>query len=491
MGMSNSALYMQTQQKQMASNQAHMSEWSTNDYMFGVPVSPNRMNEVAYSDSATGQSWTWGELYPYDPNAPTAYKNDQKAVAYYSEELPLMHTYNEAYIKNATALLPIQSATESAKGALYGAQANSEYASAGLATVNAEIGKVNLQYEQGVVQEKIKSTVNQYGLTEAQMKAQTGLTTAQTGLVQAQTGNTYADTTLTGAQTGLTGAQAGKVQTETGLTALQLQQAHDLYGVDTATKAAGMQLGLGEQQAKINLMNAQASAALRPQSFAPPSPKDVAEAKVIQGTAASTIAATNATNKMNQELIPANQAAQQKAYELAKAKSEMGIRLSPAEEAALASQYALTKQQSDLEMGINPARYGLEGEQIASARELLPGQTAASKAETANKLLSAEKRAPIISKFYEQALAGADPTLRANQAQADVEHAYGLMDKQMRDNAAVTGIDPSSPAYQRAVKEAQLTKAKGIAGARTAATTAVEDENYRRLTEAMGVGGVY
>jgi len=88
--------------------------------------------------------------------------------------------------------------------------------------------------------------------------------------------------------------------------------------------------------------------------------------------------------------------------------------------------------------------------------------------------------------FYDAALTGVDPNQRANQAQVDATLAFQNAGKDMRQQAALAGVNPNSGRFAGALANNSLDQAKAIGGARTAARTNAETENFSRLTTAMG-----
>lgn len=103
----------------------------------------------------------------------------------------------------------------------------------------------------------------------------------------------------------------------------------------------------------------------------------------------------------------------------------------------------------------------------------------------ASKQLTASR--PVALKFWEEAATGVDPTQRADQAQAEVEHAYQGAEDIARRSASRMGIDFGGGQFQGTLRGIALGRAADTAGARTQATTNAETENFNRLTTAMGV----
>jgi len=68
----------------------------------------------------------------------------------------------------------------------------------------------------------------------------------------------------------------------------------------------------------------------------------------------------------------------------------------------------------------------------------------------------------------------------------EVKSAMKLGGETRRREASRYGIDPNSTAFANAENNAALETAKGVAGARTAAKTQAEQENFQRLGVAAG-----
>jgi hypothetical protein len=122
-----------------------------------------------------------------------------------------------------------------------------------------------------------------------------------------------------------------------------------------------------------------------------------------------------------------------------------------------------------------------EIEAATANREILPLITESSKTTLG-------LQAPVTKEFYRQSLEGVDVGERVQQAGTEVIHATKLGEGIRRREMSRYGIDPSSETYADLANEAALSTARGVAGARTAARTQAEAENYSRLGYSLGRG---
>ena len=90
------------------------------------------------------------------------------------------------------------------------------------------------------------------------------------------------------------------------------------------------------------------------------------------------------------------------------------------------------------------------------------------------------------SAYYDEALNGVDIDARVNRAAADATQAFMNSSEQLSRNAARMGISPSSGAFAGYANQNSLDQAKLVANAKTQARTQAEQENFDRMTTAMG-----
>jgi hypothetical protein len=129
-----------------------------------------------------------------------------------------------------------------------------------------------------------------------------------------------------------------------------------------------------------------------------------------------------------------------------------------------------------------------EMQQIAANTELLPRETEYSKASLDDKIQTLGMMQPVKTNFFQQAAEGKDVHGQMAMAQADV--AKGFEDTQAATSRAMgrAGVNPSSGRYAGVSASTDLAKAAAVAGARTQARTATEDENFKRLSVGMQFG---
>lgn len=126
--------------------------------------------------------------------------------------------------------------------------------------------------------------------------------------------------------------------------------------------------------------------------------------------------------------------------------------------------YEIAQAQANL--SLLPAETDLYRQQIASASELLPGQTEAAK------------------QFITSSLKGVDVNERMALATADTASAWkNVGDQNLRENARL-GVNPNSGRFQGVQAALGTQQASQLAGAKTQARVGAEAENYNRLKDA-------
>ncbi|HPQ03516.1 MAG TPA: hypothetical protein PK183_09530 [Bacillota bacterium] len=124
----------------------------------------------------------------------------------------------------------------------------------------------------------------------------------------------------------------------------------------------------------------------------------------------------------------------------------------------------------DAETGLVPQRAGLESALIAEQQENIA------------------LRKPVTSKFYDEVLKGVDVDERVNLARADVESAYAGAESNARRWASSMGINPASKSYSAGLMSLAKEKAAAKVGATSLARRQAEEENFARLSSAVGLG---
>lgn len=110
----------------------------------------------------------------------------------------------------------------------------------------------------------------------------------------------------------------------------------------------------------------------------------------------------------------------------------------------------------------------LQIEKTRASRELIPAQLRAAKG------------------FYGMAARGIDPEEEAAAAQAEVAHGFAGATGEMTREIARYGLDPTSGKWADMMRQMTISKASGIAGARTAGKRYAKEESFRRLGLATG-----
>ncbi len=129
----------------------------------------------------------------------------------------------------------------------------------------------------------------------------------------------------------------------------------------------------------------------------------------------------------------------------------------------------------------------LESAQTAANMELLPQQTELEKQKLSADLSLLPKMTEVKTSLMDQALKGLDITGEMNRAQAGVEQASGIAGKSANNIAFRNQWDKDSGQFYDLQKSLLLNKAKGIAGARTAAKLNAENINFGRLATVAGM----
>lgn len=177
--------------------------------------------------------------------------------------------------------------------------------------------------------------------------------------------------------------------------------------------------------------------------------------------------------KANLDLIP-KQAAYQSAY--LDSETEMVGKRAGLESAQIDSSMSLlpkqTKYQStllDSETGMIGKRAGLESAQIDE------------------QMTNIGLRKPVTKKYYDEVLQGVDVDEKVNLARADVEDAYAGAEANARRWASGMGINPASKKYGAGLMSLSKEKAAAKVGATSLARRQAEEENFARLSGAMGL----
>ena len=170
------------------------------------------------------------------------------------------------------------------------------------------------------------------------------------------------------------------------------------------------------------------------------------------------------------------------------------------------SSYAdMERAQIESNLSVIPEETALRLGQLESQQEILPYQTDLTKEQIQQKLETAplagqadrtalsdtiskiEQRAPVRQEFYNQALRGVNETERMNQAQAEVAQQMNARKKALANNIRRTGATPGGGRMSALYGDLSNQTARNIAGARTAARTQAEQEEFQRLGSALSI----
>ena len=141
--------------------------------------------------------------------------------------------------------------------------------------------------------------------------------------------------------------------------------------------------------------------------------------------------------------------------------------------------------------GAQTSELQVEQQQLKDSMALMPFTKEAAIAQTQLAGQQAKETArvlPLIGKtarqYYKKALGGVDVDGRVNQARADVGSAFAGAEQRQGAIMAGFGINPNSGRGRSELAKTGLEFGRTLAGASTAARTAAEEEEYRRLKDA-------
>jgi hypothetical protein len=196
--------------------------------------------------------------------------------------------------------------------------------------------------------------------------------------------------------------------------------------------------------------------------------------------------------KSNMELIP-----KQTKYMSTFLDAETGLvpQRAGLESAFLNAETGLVPQRAGLESallnaetGLVPQRAGLESAFLNAETGLVPQRASLESALIAEQQENIALRKPVTSKFYDEVLKGVDVDERVNLARADVESAYASAESNARRWASSMGINPASKSYSAGLMSLAKEKAAAKVGATSLARRQAEEENFARLSGAVGLG---
>ena len=148
----------------------------------------------------------------------------------------------------------------------------------------------------------------------------------------------------------------------------------------------------------------------------------------------------------------------------------------------------LAEAQLDAQSQLLPGQTALKKAQDAAALDLLPGQTDLSKAEMANRMDTLQQLQPAKTEFFKQATEGVDINQRVGAASADVANSYKDVAAKTVRTMSRMGVGPDSGRFAGMNSATDVNQAAAVAGARSQARVAGEQENFNRLNQAMAYG---
>jgi hypothetical protein len=140
------------------------------------------------------------------------------------------------------------------------------------------------------------------------------------------------------------------------------------------------------------------------------------------------------------------------------------------------------------ETGLVPQRASLESALLNAETGLVPQRASLESALIDEQQENIALRKPVTSKFYDEVLKGVDVDERVNLARADVESAYAGAESNARRWASGMGINPASKSYSAGLMSLAKEKAAAKVGATSLARRQAEEENFARLSGAVGLG---
>lgn len=136
----------------------------------------------------------------------------------------------------------------------------------------------------------------------------------------------------------------------------------------------------------------------------------------------------------------------------------------------------------------------LEQEEMKANLSLIPQQTELAKsqmglesAQIDEQMKNIEYRSGVSEKYYDEVMNGVDIDEKVGLARADVEQAYSGAEANARRWASSLGINPASKKYGAGLMSLAKEKAAAKVGATSLARRTAEEENFARLSGAMGL----
>lgn len=150
---------------------------------------------------------------------------------------------------------------------------------------------------------------------------------------------------------------------------------------------------------------------------------------------------------------------------------------------------ALTRAQAEADLQLVPEQTSLALAQLTAERGLVPRRTALEETSLADAATALEQHGRAREAFITEALSGTDVAESQDLAQAEVEHAFALTQRDFERGLVSAGARPGDTNYINALNQRTLERTKGIAGARTQAKTLAENTLFEKLKAATALTG--
>ena len=203
-------------------------------------------------------------------------------------------------------------------------------------------------------------------------------------------------------------------------------------------------------------------------------PVDALQAAMMHKTSPYDTAAHIARTQADMELLPYHGALTREQIEaqreLLPEQTGLALEHIGAQRELLPYHGALTREQIEAQRELLPEQTGLALEHIGAQRELLPEYTATT------------------GEFLREAREGVDRGAWADRAAADVAQGFSAARGAMTRESGRLGISPGSERFMRGMADLGRQEALSSAAAQTHARHQADDEDFRRLSDAAGLG---
>lgn len=147
----------------------------------------------------------------------------------------------------------------------------------------------------------------------------------------------------------------------------------------------------------------------------------------------------------------------------------------------------MEQEQIKANMALIPKQTEYQSAYLDSETGMINKRAGLESAMIEEKMTNIGLRAPVTAKYYDEVTKGIDVNERMNLARADVEDAYAGAESNARRWASGMGINPASKKYGAGLMSLSKEKAAAKVGAVSLARRQAEEENFARLSGAMGL----